>query len=179
MVCTSNIVAALATASIIGSAVAHPGETYTRTQIRRDIMKRDALAPEAKRGLEACSNTLKARQLDERAIARRSAKADKLRAARGASTSTPFLGRRNLTALEDFETHTHNLTATYSDEMTLFSSNGTSSCILTPEVTIGPYLVTTSTVNSFVPTSPKIKLEYQSILSSNLSTSPLAKELKT
>jgi predicted DNA-binding ArsR family transcriptional regulator len=69
MVCISNIVAALATASIIGSAVAHPGETLNRTQIGRDIMKRDALA------LEACSNTLKARQLDERAIARRSAKA--------------------------------------------------------------------------------------------------------
>jgi hypothetical protein len=75
MVCISNIVAALATASIIGSAVAHLGETLNRTQIGRDIMKRDALALKAKWGLEACSNTLKARQLDERAIARRSAKA--------------------------------------------------------------------------------------------------------
>jgi hypothetical protein len=48
MVCISNIVATLATASIIGSAVAHPGETLTRTQIGRDIMKRDALALKAK-----------------------------------------------------------------------------------------------------------------------------------
>jgi hypothetical protein len=100
MVCISNIVAALATASIIGSAAAHPGEIYTRTQIRRDIKKCDALALKAKRGLEACSNTLEARQFDERAIAHRSAKADKLRAARGISTSSPFLGRRNLTAPE-------------------------------------------------------------------------------
>jgi len=133
MVCISNIVAALASASIIGSAVARPGETHSRTQISRDIKKRGALALKAKRGLEACSNTLKARQLDEQAIARRSAKADKFRTARGISTSTPFLSRRNLTVLEDFETHNHNLTATYSDEMTPFSSNGSSCCILALE----------------------------------------------
>ncbi|KAF8858221.1 aromatic compound dioxygenase [Acephala macrosclerotiorum] len=139
MVQISNIITSLATASLIGTTLAHPGETHSRTQVRRDILKRDALAAKAKRGLDACSNTLKARQLDERAITRRSAKADKLRAERGINTNAPFLTRRNLTALEDFETHNHNLTSTYTSGMTLFSSNGSSSCILTPEVTIGPY----------------------------------------
>jgi len=49
MVCISNIVAALASASTIGSAAAHPGETRSRTQISRDIKKRGALALKAKR----------------------------------------------------------------------------------------------------------------------------------
>jgi protocatechuate 3,4-dioxygenase beta subunit len=44
--------------------------------------------------------------------------------------------------------------------MTLSSHHGSSSCILTPEFAIGPHLVTASTVNSFGPTSLKIKLEY-------------------
>lgn len=139
MVQFTTILPSFAIASLLTTALAHPGETHSRTQIRRDITKRDALAAKAKRGLDACSNTLKARQLDARAIARRSAKFDKLRAARGMDTSTPYLSRRNLTALEDFETHNHNLTDTYTPGMTLFSSNGSSSCILTPEVTIGPY----------------------------------------
>lgn len=139
MVQISKFAAALATASIFGSVIAHPGESHSRTQVRRDIKKRDAIAATAKRGLEACSNTLKARQLDERAIARRSAKLADLRAKRGISSNAPVLARRNLTAMEDFETHNHNLTATYSPDMQLFSSNGSTSCILTPEVTIGPY----------------------------------------
>lgn len=139
MVQISKFAAALATASLIGSAIAHPGESHDHTKVRRDIKKRDAIALTAKRGLQACQNTLKARELDERAIARRSAKLADLRAKRGITQDAPVLTRRNLTALEDFETHNHNLTATYSPEMTLFSSNGSSSCILTPEVTIGPY----------------------------------------
>jgi protocatechuate 3,4-dioxygenase beta subunit len=139
MVYITKFVAALATASFVSSVVAHPGESHSRTQVRRDIVKRDAIALKAKRGLEACSNTLKARELDQRAVARRAAKADKLRAVRGISTDTPLLSRRNLTTLEDFETHNHNLTSTYTDGMALFSSNGSTSCILTPEVTIGPY----------------------------------------
>lgn len=139
MVQISKFAAALATASLWSSAVAHPGEKHDHAKVKRDILRRDAVAATAKRGLSACQNSLKARELDERAIARRSAKLADLRAKRGISPDAPVLARRNLTALEDFETHNHNLTSTYTPDMTLFSSNGSSSCILTPEITIGPY----------------------------------------
>lgn len=138
MVFINKLVAALATSSAIGAAVAHPGESHSRTQVRRDILKRNDIATHAKRGLDACSGTLAARQLDERAIARRSAKFEKLRAARGISADAGILGRRDLAALEAFEEVNHNMTSSYVEGQALFSSNGSTSCILTPEVTIGP-----------------------------------------
>lgn len=83
MVQISKFAAALATASFLSSVIAHPGESHDHARVRRDIRKRDVLAATAKRSLEACSNTLKARQLDDRAITRRSAKLADLRVKRG------------------------------------------------------------------------------------------------
>jgi hypothetical protein len=53
----------------------------------------------------------------------------------------PYIHRRDLAALEEFETANHNTTGSISssDPSVLFSAN--TSCILSPEVTIGPYYV--------------------------------------
>lgn len=166
MVFINKIVAALATSSAIGSAVAHPGEVHSHSQIRREITKRNDVAAFAKRGLNACSGTLAARQLDDRAIARRSAKFDKLRAARGISTDAAVLGRRDLAALEAFEEVNHNMTSSYVEGQALFSSNGSSSCILTPEVTIGPYNIHGELIRSNITetqTGVPVHLEFQMI----------------
>lgn len=69
-----------------------------------------------------------------------------------------------LTALEDFETHNHNLTAAYTDGMVLFSSNGGSSCISTPEVTVGPYNVHGELIRSNITETQEgvpVHLEFQ------------------
>ncbi|TVY85572.1 hypothetical protein LSUE1_G000094 [Lachnellula suecica] len=124
MVYFSKFVAAVATASLMGSAVAHPGESHSRTQ------------------------------------------AAKLRNARGISTDTPFPSRRDLAALEEFETVNHNLTSTYTEGMALFSSNGSTSCILTPEVTIGPYNIHGELIRSNITetqTGVPVHLEFQFI----------------
>lgn len=69
-----------------------------------------------------------------------------------------------MAALEEFETHTHNLTSSYTSETSLFSSNGSTSCILTPEVTIGPYNIHGELIRSNITetqTGVPMHLEFQ------------------
>lgn len=82
----ANIIAfVLAAGSVVN---AHPGEVHDILSIREDIKVRDILATQHKRSLAACANTLKARELTTRAVTRRAAKAEKLRAARGIDASS-------------------------------------------------------------------------------------------
>lgn len=74
MVQISLLAAALATASLFPSTIAHPGEVHTRAEVNHEIIKREILATNAKRSLEKCFNTEGAIALDQRAVARRSAK---------------------------------------------------------------------------------------------------------
>lgn len=77
----------LAAASAICLVSAHPGEIHDAIQVRREIELRDSLAIQHKRSLASCSNTLKHRSLETRAINRREAKLQQLRAARGLPNS--------------------------------------------------------------------------------------------
>lgn len=149
--------------------VAHPGEKYNLKEVARQVKARDFMAAAAKRSLDSCSSSLKHRDLAARSVARRSAVAKDLREKRGISTSKIFLEfqhsaftdiateakkfRRDLATLQEYEAIDHNKTGVYAytnvtDEATIFSAN--TSCILTPEVTDGPYYVTGESIRKNV-----------------------------
>jgi len=75
----------------------------------------------------------------------------------------PYIHRRNLAALEEFETVNHNMAGSISssDPSVLFSAN--TSCILFPEVTIGPYYVLGELVRQNVTEGQPVHLEMQFI----------------
>ncbi|KAF2492851.1 putative GPI anchored dioxygenase [Lophium mytilinum] len=163
MVVFSTFTTAVVAASLLNSALAHPGEQHDADHVKRELEVRDHYANHAARSLANCAGTVKARHLEQRAIARRHATAEKLRAKRGIS-SRPYFHRRDLTSLEAFETVNHNMTGSVSDPSTIFAAN--TSCIMTPEVTIGPYYVLGELVRSnLTETEPgiPIHLEFQFI----------------
>ncbi|GME37095.1 GPI anchored cell wall protein [Neofusicoccum parvum] len=133
-----SAVAAVAAASLV---VAHPGEHHDHNKVKREIVARDALAARSGNSLSKCAGSLKARALHERAVARRAATAERLRKERGITSKVKH--RRDLAALQEFETVNHNMTGV--DHPSFMPSTyftGNTSCILTPENTIGPYYVT-------------------------------------
>lgn len=87
MVNFRNIAATLAAASVLGSAVAHPGEVHTAEEIKREVAAHKAQQVKARRSLAQCSNSPAALALKERAVARRAAKAQLLREQRGLTKS--------------------------------------------------------------------------------------------
>lgn len=74
---------AVAAACLAAPAIAHPGEHHDPHVVKREIHTRDALAEHAKRSLGGCENTLHARELAKRNVARRAHTAHKLRQKRG------------------------------------------------------------------------------------------------
>lgn len=126
-----------------GVAVAHPGEQHSNEHIRREIDVRDAHAAHGARALSQCANTATARRVKQRNIQRRVDKVQALRKERGINTNAKKF-RRDLAALEEWETVNHNYTGIAAYDMftaleNVFDAN--TSCILAPEVTAGPYYV--------------------------------------
>ncbi|KAK7721749.1 hypothetical protein SLS57_005098 [Botryosphaeria dothidea] len=141
-----SAVAAVAAATLVA---AHPGEHHDHAQIKRDIVARDSLASRQGGALSKCAGSLKARALHERAVARRAATAERLRKKRGITSKVKH--RRDLAALQEFEKVNHNMTGVVSpsfDASSFFQAN--TSCIMTPENTIGPYYVTGELIRSDV-----------------------------
>ncbi|KAJ4357797.1 uncharacterized protein N0V89_002373 [Didymosphaeria variabile] len=148
----STVSSALAAASLLSLAAAHPGEKHDHVHIKRQIDARQLRAAAAKRSLGACENSLKHRDLMARSVQRRANALDSLREKRGISVNSKKL-RRDLSDLQSFETVNHNMTGEldYSlntDPATIFSAN--TSCILAPENTAGPYYVLGELVRSDV-----------------------------
>lgn len=83
----SAISSTLATASLLGLTLAHPGEKHDHAKIRREVHARDLRAAAAKRSLGACENSIKHRSLMERSVARRAQTLNSLREKRGISVS--------------------------------------------------------------------------------------------
>ncbi|KAI0411656.1 Intradiol ring-cleavage dioxygenase [Xylaria grammica] len=111
------------------SAVAHPGHDLTQEIAER----RDFLGSVKRTDLSHCASKLKARGVDKRNVARRNAAVEKARAKRG-------LTKRDLDSVLATDHNATDLGYTENtDAATLFS--GYSSCVLTPEVTQGPYYV--------------------------------------
>ncbi|KAH6656871.1 Intradiol ring-cleavage dioxygenase [Truncatella angustata] len=142
MVNFRNIAATLAAASVIGSAVAHPGEIHTPEEIKREIDAHKAQQIKARRSLAQCSNSPAALALKERAVARRAAVAQKLREQRGL-TKKSLKSKRDQAALEQWSALSHDVSSTgYTLNTPLDTIFGSiSTCALVPEVTIGPYFV--------------------------------------
>ena len=154
---------------------AHPGEHHDHEHVKHEIKQRDLLAARAADSLSQCSSSVKARELNQRAITRRAAAAERLRKERGIEQSMSCdlckctkltrtdLHGRDLAALQSFENVNHNLTGIQNTE-TIFAAN--TSCILTPEDIVGPYYVSGEMVRSDVTEGTKgvaVHLEMQFI----------------
>ncbi|KAI0124789.1 Intradiol ring-cleavage dioxygenase [Xylariales sp. AK1849] len=142
MVNFRNIAASLAVSSIIGTAVAHPGEVHTAEETRHEIDQHKASQLKARRSLAECSNSPASLALKARAAERRAATAQALREKRGL-TKKSLKSKRDQSALEEWSALSHDVSSTgYTLDTsleTIFGSNST--CALVPEVTIGPYFV--------------------------------------
>ncbi len=77
----------MAAAYLAGSVVAHPGEHHDHAEVKRQIRARDQMASAAKRSLDTCSSSLKARELNSRSVARRAEVAREIRAKRNIQNS--------------------------------------------------------------------------------------------
>lgn len=141
MVAFSRLSLGLACAA---GVIAHPGEAKPSNEhIRREIEVRDMNAALGARALGQCSNSASARRMKQRSVKRRAETVNKLREARGIKVN-PKKFRRDLAALQEWETVEHNKTGVYDYDMftpleNVFEAN--TSCVLAPEVTDGPYYV--------------------------------------
>ncbi|KAL1595172.1 hypothetical protein SLS60_009860 [Paraconiothyrium brasiliense] len=115
--------------TLLSAVSAHPGHDLTQEIAER----REFLSSVKRSDLSHCAAKLKARGVNKRNVARREAALQNARAKRG-------LKKRDLDTVIGTD---HNQTAQgytlNTDAATLFSGN--SSCVLTPEVTQGPYYV--------------------------------------
>ena len=128
-----QLLSSLAVAAILATSVsAHPGH-----DVRHEIETRAAFMKTSKRDLSHCAAKMKARGLDHSAIQRRAAVAKAARQKRDLAPSAPFLKARDEATVLNT---THSSSEAYTnatDESIIFSGNN--SCILSPEVTQGPY----------------------------------------
>ncbi|RYP27656.1 hypothetical protein DL767_007586 [Monosporascus sp. MG133] len=140
----SSVVASLASSSLLGAVLAHPGEDHSAEEIKREAARHSEAHTKAHRSLGQCANSPQALALKARSIARRAATAHALRAARGLPDG-PVTSRRKRDeeSLANWSEVSHD----HSDEEytldtpmdTLFGSNAT--CALVPESILGPYWV--------------------------------------
>ncbi|KNG44409.1 aromatic compound dioxygenase [Stemphylium lycopersici] len=140
----SILTSAAAAGSLISTVAAHPGEKHDHAKIEREISVRGLRAAAAKRSLADCQDTLKHRSLMRRSEARRANALDSLREKRGITTKSKKY-RRDLALLQEFENVNHNMTGSMDYTPNTLASDifaANTSCILSPEVTDGPYYVT-------------------------------------
>lgn len=133
-----KLISVLGAALLAQQSVAHPGASAEEKA--QEVAERRAYLANNKRDLAHCADKLKARGNDAVMHARRSAAVEKLRAKRAIAKEAPYLRARDLDSVLA-TSHKSNLTGITvdSDPSILFSGNN--SCILTPEVTQGPYWV--------------------------------------
>lgn len=91
MVNFKNLAASLAVSSLLGGAIAHPGEVQSAQQIKREIQKYAQAQQKAVRSLAKVENSPQAVALKARAAERRAATVAALRAKRGLINSTQQL----------------------------------------------------------------------------------------
>lgn len=117
-------------AILSGSAAAHPGHSVAEELQER----REFKAASKARDLSHCAAKLKARGIEARNVARRAQMTEAARAKRSLKSKRTL---DSVLATDHNETSLGYTADT--DEATIFSSN--SSCVLTPDVTQGPYYV--------------------------------------
>ncbi|KAF2226631.1 Intradiol ring-cleavage dioxygenase [Elsinoe ampelina] len=133
-------------AGLAGFAAAHPGEHEHHDEAA--VAAQIEYGKMIKRGLQNCESSPAYQAIHARAQERRWEKAQKLRQKRGIALETPYkarLRKRDSASLNTFAAENHNKTGegytTDTSSSDLFASYKNSSCILTPEVTYGPYYV--------------------------------------
>ncbi|KAF3764837.1 hypothetical protein M406DRAFT_41869 [Cryphonectria parasitica EP155] len=124
---------ALLAATLSVLAAAHPGHSLEQELQER----RDFLSTTRVRDLSHCAAKLKARGIEGRNIARRTQRLEAARAERGLKKE---VGRSLTSVLATDHNETDLGYTTATDEATLFASSN-ASCVLTPDVTQGPYYV--------------------------------------
>ena len=122
--------------------LAHPGH-----DIAEEIAERAAYFKRNPRSLSKCSSNLQARGLSSEYIARRHNLANELRAARGLAI-VPSLYARDFAAYNF--SHLYSESGVGVDSLTDTNLAKNSSCVLQPDVTAGPYLVTAEAERSNV-----------------------------
>ncbi|GAB7366035.1 hypothetical protein MBLNU230_g7604t1 [Neophaeotheca triangularis] len=127
--------------SFLPCVIAHPGEHLDHAQIKREATLNSAVAEDGAHALSKCQNSIKARALNQRAIARRAAKAQSLRQAKQIDATK--LARRDAKEIQYWQQQNHNQTCTCipHDDTAADLFGATTSCILAPEQIVGPYYV--------------------------------------
>lgn len=126
MVLVTKSIALLAAALLSSGILAHPGH-----DVKAEVAQRAAyMATAERRSLSHCAEKLKERGIEQRSIARRQATVEKLRKKRSLEV------RDFRQALNTSHQSTQNYTSQTPADV-LFAGNN--SCILSPEVTEGPY----------------------------------------
>ncbi|KAJ2902341.1 putative extracellular dioxygenase [Zalerion maritima] len=142
MVVLKKVAAGMAFSSaLMGATLAHPGEKHDHAMIKRELALLNIVASSNKRALGICTGSPADVALKQRAVARREAKLHALRQKRGIHVDEP-LSRRDQSDLESWMETSHESSEDYTadtDPSTIFSQNAT--CVIVPEVTIGPYWV--------------------------------------
>ncbi|KAI0448994.1 Intradiol ring-cleavage dioxygenase [Xylaria acuta] len=140
MVNVRNLAASVAFSSLLGAALAHPGDTTE--EVRRELEAHAAARPVARRALNACASAPNTAALKTRSVARRAATADALRQKRGIAHKS-LKSKRDQVGFNKWAAVNHDSSSLSYDLDTpldtIFDSNST--CALVPEVTIGPYWV--------------------------------------
>lgn len=154
----------LAAFSIIDPSSSHPGEVHNAAHHKRELKMRDHLTSHSKRALDTCQNSLESQNLERRAIERRVSTARMLQEQRGLPTKVqtehpedcfwPFGNagghKRDLAELQVWEEHSHEKNHTgytaCTPESVIFGAK--TSCVLTPEDTVGPYYVSGELIRS-------------------------------
>ncbi|KAF2846335.1 aromatic compound dioxygenase [Plenodomus tracheiphilus IPT5] len=136
----------LSAALLAHHSFAHPGQSAAENA--KEVAERRDYLANNKRSLSHCADKLKARGNDMAMHARRSAAVEKLRAKREIGQENPYLRIRDLDTVlaTSHASNQTDITSTDTDPSILFASNN--SCILTPEVTQGPYYVSGELVRS-------------------------------
>ncbi|KAJ8118654.1 hypothetical protein OPT61_g417 [Boeremia exigua] len=152
-----KLISVLAGATLLAQqSTAHPGDSPE--EHAREIAQRAAYLSTHKRSLAHCADTLKARGNDLALAHRRSLEVKKLRAKRAIDQGTSqdcgqamehlltITTEKNYLRARDLDTvlatsHASNLTGITADTDPSVLFTGNNSCILTPEVTQGPYWV--------------------------------------
>lgn len=124
------------------TVLSHPGHDN-----RQEALERAAFLKSNKRDLSHCSAKMKTRGIEQASIQRRAAVAKAAREKRGLDGNAHYIKARGLEARNstDVLNTTHLSPSNYSistGESTLFAGNN--SCVLSPEVTEGPYCTFTS-----------------------------------
>ncbi|KAG9238151.1 Intradiol ring-cleavage dioxygenase [Amylocarpus encephaloides] len=154
----SGFVAALAVVyGLCGFTTAHPGEAHKDIRsIAREVRRMTEMADYQKSVMDACWDSPHVRELQDRAVKRRAAMVEQLRAERDL-LDTPIMDKRSLADFKNWAKTDHNKTGTgISQTSTLESLFGANaSCIFTPDNANGPYYVKGEQIRSNVQESQK------------------------